>query len=418
MSGGNEFPLHGFITGSEYEISAMPDEHRNHKGKGLIEIKKRTIGRGYAKPEQLELVEEKKLKVGDQVRVIQPGHANQGKTLRISATRDSNYHPYQTEYLSGATADVHSAEQLELVEGMRSVEAPRFVEGDIVQVVEHANTNGFGGKPGDIAKVVGNSEFAPGKKVRLEKLGGGTYGGNPWALTEGIQKISTTKRGAKAGELILIVNAHPISEQSYSNGDVLTVEETGAIFGNDVYVEEFDTFVDYKEYEVIEKVSPVAKKKDRSVKVGDRVEAVFNKSGMGSANRIGWERGGQGLIPKGAKGTVVSVSDKGVEVEVDAKYAGDASYSKHAGFFLADTEYKVLEGDPQPVPALNVGDLAMGTRKRSGKSEVAIGVIEDTASGKAYGIRELATGDYKGFFMDEGATVTLLAKKEDRQDLL
>lgn len=59
LSGGGDYPLHGFRTGSEYAIKAMPEDHTAHPGKGLIRITGTSgIMHGYARPDQLELVEE------------------------------------------------------------------------------------------------------------------------------------------------------------------------------------------------------------------------------------------------------------------------------------------------------------------------------------------------------------------------
>lgn len=73
LSGGGIPPLFGFHDGKTYTVKAMPEDHRYHAGKGLIQIMEDGVRIGFAKPEQLALAVEaspETLKPGDYAVVV------------------------------------------------------------------------------------------------------------------------------------------------------------------------------------------------------------------------------------------------------------------------------------------------------------------------------------------------------------
>jgi hypothetical protein len=123
--------------------------------------------------------------------------------------------------------------------------------GDYAKVVEHDNDNYFGGKPGDIVKIV---EIRDGF-YRTEELDGGNYDGNPWAKKEALvratdeevvqarwAKIGRKPGEFKEGDIVRVtddcggrVRVGTIAEVVYidSDGDFTVRDEDG----DDWYVE-------------------------------------------------------------------------------------------------------------------------------------------------------------------------------------
>ncbi|MED2777601.1 hypothetical protein P4278_26015 [Bacillus thuringiensis] len=68
------------------------------------------------------------------------------------------------------------------------------------------------------------------------------------------KKYKELSKTAEKGDCILIINALPIGEQSYKNGDIYTVE---LIYGTDCYVQENigeNGWVDMNEYIVVKEI--------------------------------------------------------------------------------------------------------------------------------------------------------------------
>lgn len=112
-------------------------------------------------------------------------------------------------------------------------------------------------------------------------------------------KHKTEKRPAKVGERILITYASPVSDQKYSDGDVLTVIRENACAYDDVAVEGQPSFIDYTEYEVI--VEPAQAKPKLITHKGADYTLVQRKAQAGDVVYVTKDAEGTAIIPNDAK---------------------------------------------------------------------------------------------------------------------
>lgn len=103
-------------------------------------------------------------------------------------------------------------------------EEPKLKVGDYAKVVEHNNDIFFGGKPGDIVKIVKLTAIG----YRVEELGGGNYNGNPNAKREALvpatgEEIAKAKR--KAAHAKIFTDAGRKVDE-YKAGDVVEVVDS------------------------------------------------------------------------------------------------------------------------------------------------------------------------------------------------
>ncbi|HBT63952.1 MAG TPA: hypothetical protein DEB10_04735 [Ruminococcaceae bacterium] len=100
-------------------------------------------------------------------------------------------------------------------------------------------------------------------------------------------KYREVKRPAKVGEKIKIVNAHPIVGQHYSNGDIFEVKNSsGTSCTGDVIVFGIKSFIDFREYVVLEDYNPEQKEERRKAKVGDTIKVLRDNGGAVRAGTI------------------------------------------------------------------------------------------------------------------------------------
>jgi hypothetical protein len=93
----------------------------------------------------------------------------------------------------------------EITKGEAAAPEAELKVGDYAKVIPHDNDIYFGGKPGDIVKIIDVSD----DRYRTEELDGGNYNDNPWVKKEGLvrataeeveQALRWAKIGRKPGE--------------------------------------------------------------------------------------------------------------------------------------------------------------------------------------------------------------------------
>lgn len=140
VKGGDEYPLHGFKNGQEYEVIAQPGEYPNggHSRAGRIQIAKSSdsIHRGYALPKQLEIVEDiaPEPKVGDRVRVL--AHTHAGYEGTVTAVRPEGYICADRGLLvklDGGAEVWRFIENVEIIEAAAEKPQPKFSAGEKVR---------------------------------------------------------------------------------------------------------------------------------------------------------------------------------------------------------------------------------------------------------------------------------------------
>lgn len=117
-----------FMSGCEYtngDILTVKKANPNN-----VEVEETDIGLLFSEFEVIERKDEKTLKVGDFARVVQQGHRNKGKIVKIVEDDRASVYPYRTQLLNGEAADVHSFDHLEKVSPEEVFEV-----GDRVRVV-------------------------------------------------------------------------------------------------------------------------------------------------------------------------------------------------------------------------------------------------------------------------------------------
>ena len=186
----------------------------------------------------------------------------------------------------------------------------KFKVGNVLRLSE---SNDFASEAGDIIKIIGvisqpiagceyitirgckgrlglfsiTSEFAS----SLELLTGKEIGEaiRKWDADHAKKepKYREVKRPAKVGEKIKIVNAHPIVDQHYSNGDIFEVKNSsGTSCTGDVIVFGIKSFIDFREYVVLEGYKPAQKEERRKAKVGDTIKVLRDNGGAVRAGTI------------------------------------------------------------------------------------------------------------------------------------
>ena len=139
-------------------------------------------------------------------------------------------------------------------------------------------------------------------------------------------KYREVKRPAKVGEKIKIVNAHPLPNQHYSNGDIYEVKRSnGTCWSGDVIVYGINSFIDFEEYVVLEGYKPAQKEERRKAKVGDTIKIVRGNYKSCFAH-------------VGAKGLVTKVFDNKVFAAFDP-YRNGLPYSvKHSDYEIISSQ--------------------------------------------------------------------------------
>lgn len=232
-------------------------------------------------------------------------------------------------------------------------------------------------------------------------------------LREEFEVIKTEKCNAVEGELILITNANPLNDQTYKDGDVLTVTKSDVFLPGDVNVKGQEGIIVNEEYEVIlEGAEHFGQDEEDTVavpepvaKVGDTVKAtkaVAKPYSGYEGEYIGWGVIGQGLVSPGATGKVVRVtSDGDVYVKLNVS---DLTVSAQDvdQFLLKHGEYEVKTG------RFNVGDIVL---VNNGWETYYGEVIEERYSDGEYLIDK---GEVADFVPEDD--LELIAPKENRVD--
>jgi len=225
----------------------------------------------------------------------------------------------------------------------------KFKVGNVLRLSE---SNDFASEAGDIIKIIGvlsqpiasceyitirgckgrlglfsiTSEFAS----SLELLTGKEIGEaiRKWDVDHAKEepKYREVKRPAKVGEKIKIVNAHPLPNQHYSNGDIYEVKRSnGTCWSGDVIVYGINSFIDFEEYVVLEGYKPAQKEERREAKVGDTIKIVRGNYKSCFAH-------------VGAKGLVTKVFDNKVFAAFDPYRNGIPYYVKHSDYEIISSQ--------------------------------------------------------------------------------
>ncbi|MEK4770972.1 hypothetical protein MKY31_10890 [Bacillus sp. FSL M8-0139] len=98
------------------------------------------------------------LKIGDYAKIIQEGHENFGKVVKITNdNRDGQVYPYSTELLDGTFGDIHSGNHLVKATEAEVLEAKQALlkEGDFARII--ANTSSHRFENGTVVKLKSES---------------------------------------------------------------------------------------------------------------------------------------------------------------------------------------------------------------------------------------------------------------------
>ncbi|QHZ58633.1 hypothetical protein M655_025025 [Brevibacillus sp. NSP2.1] len=99
--------------------------------------------------------EAQRLRVGDYAKVVQSGHGNYGKIVKITRDDRPGQYVYGTEHLNGVGADIHTPSQLTRATDEEITEAKRKLELHEIEAKWHAIGREVGEfKVGDFAQVV------------------------------------------------------------------------------------------------------------------------------------------------------------------------------------------------------------------------------------------------------------------------
>lgn len=196
--------------------------------------------------------------------------------------------------------------------------------------------------------------------------------------------VKEVERPAKVGEWIKIVNADPLNDegQNYSVGDIFKVTKTYACCASDVEVEGVPSWIDEKEYVVLENYQP----EDKSLDSNPESEQPTTSTGMREVKREA--KAGDVIKIVNNDGNMSNEYENGDILRVlksdFTDYGGSAYYKNERWKYAKPSEYVVLEnydyslGHPknEPFRKAKVGDKIKVVRDRiSHLPEINIGDI-------------------------------------------
>ncbi|MFB5588502.1 hypothetical protein ACE41I_17570 [Bacillus cereus] len=149
-----------------------------------------------------------RLQVGDYAKVIthdDNGQSKFGDIVEVTEDDESNV-PFDTKHLDGSYAGWHYENDLVRAteDEVKAVTEPKVEPlkvGDYAKVVGSSHSNYFGGKDGDIVKIVKESDDT----FETQELNGGIYGCNQYALKSALVK-ATDEEVLEAKQALLKVN--------------------------------------------------------------------------------------------------------------------------------------------------------------------------------------------------------------------
>jgi hypothetical protein len=139
-----------------------------------------------------------RLKVGDYARVVQAGHPNFGKIVRITLNDREGRFIYKTEHLDGKSADVHAESQLVAATAEEIDEAKRklFAKGDYVELLSGGgNFPLFGFSNGGIY-VVRDTNYSHSRGKRIE-ITTDNDDGRGYATPDQLRKLTPEEAAAR-----------------------------------------------------------------------------------------------------------------------------------------------------------------------------------------------------------------------------
>jgi transcription antitermination factor NusG len=239
ISGGDRHPLNGFSNGEEYEVSQSKLYHGRTHGYTVEIVKDGSLTLGFAKPEQLELVEHEPVAVGSRVKAVKD--AKYGRES-IGWSRGG-----QGIIRKGSTGTVVKAletgVEIEVDQEFR-VNAPAnpfFLADTEFEAIEAAPEV----KPGDFAKVTGN--WAPGggtgahmfkhgeivEVIRVAATSSGpgmvcksTETGDTWSVaTKDLVKVDKPEVTFEVGNHVVVTK----DNHEHREGDVLELVSTNTL---------------------------------------------------------------------------------------------------------------------------------------------------------------------------------------------